>query len=198
MAADRRVTSNGTASRMTESKIFTVGPFLIGASGACTTGQLLQEWSTSGRKLPKWSKGMDARTYLRAKLTPALRKAFKDEGLPYVGDGHGSYEAHDWEAIIAYQGRLFLLGGDGISCDEVDSNYIATGCGRDLCAGAMYVQQVIRLSSQTELTEDVAKSMLETCIAAAAAHDVYCGDGCDVVHQVPAFTKKGSRRGVKK
>lgn len=181
IAADRRVTMPSGAARMSESKIFDVGPFIVGASGACTTGQVLQEWTAGGRKMPKWPKGMDARVYLRAHFVPALRKAIHKQKLPVVGDELRQY--HDWEAIFCYDGRMFVVGGDGISVDEVDQNYMATGCGGALCLGAMYVQLIIARKSDVVIDEETADSMLRTAIATAAAHDVYCGDGADVVHQ---------------
>jgi 20S proteasome alpha/beta subunit len=175
MGADRRVSvGRGQSYGMVEPKIFNLGPYLVGASGSCSAGQIIQEWQAGGRRMPARPKGMDHRTYLRTKLAPVFRHVLEQEGQI----------DEEWALLITVAGRIFVMDNAGLGVDEVAFPYLGIGCGRYLAMGAMHAMLFSFNATKegSDFDKHIAARFIARALDAAAAHDTRCGDGFDIMH----------------
>lgn len=91
-----------------------------------------------------------------------------NEWLQPLHKEYGDLEKHEWEFIIAGNGKAFIAGNDFL-INEI-TTYDAIGCGRDIALGAMFATQHKR-----ELPED----RIKTAIGAAMMYNVGVGGNID-------------------
>lgn len=165
MAADRRVTcSDGWSLPSKDGKVAKVGPMLVAVCGDAAPGELLLTM-----RLPKRVK-VDALAYLRYQLVPKLRSALGNEFA----------ETDAWGALIALDGRIFELDGDGAVC-EINRPWWCMGSGKSVASGFLCGAQWTGLDFKGQTLAQTER-MVRDCIDIVGRFDTNVGDGYDVIH----------------
>ncbi|MFC6662920.1 hypothetical protein [Deinococcus multiflagellatus] len=136
-------------------KVLRLGPLLIGVSGAMRILDLLE----FGLDLPEPGRTERPDRYVRWTVGRAVRQLVQ-EGT-HVDTRHGREDAA-FEALIGFEGALYLLGSD-FAVTRVATPYEAIGSGQRAALGALYA---------TDTLAPVAR--LEVALAAAVQFDENC------------------------
>lgn len=112
-----------------DSKVFRVGPFLMGFSTSFRMGQLLRY----SLKVDKQKIHQTDSAYMMTTFIGAVRKTLTKGGFAKITDNReegGSF-------MVAYRGKLYVVYGD-YQVAEPQLPYIALGCGGDCALGSLY------------------------------------------------------------
>ncbi len=115
-----------------DTKLFRVGPFVIGYTTSYRMGQLLQ-YGTEGCKLDALVPTGDGHRFMVTEFVPAVRKILKDAGYATVKDNVES----GGHFIVAYGRELFVVHSDFQVIEPFD-NVTAIGCGECYALGAAW------------------------------------------------------------
>jgi hypothetical protein len=124
-------------------KVFRVGDFLFGCTGAVRMMQLLHY----SLELPPCPETVDLERYLATDFITAIRTCFRDGGYAQKKDE----QEHGGTFLVGVRGRLFCV-EDNYQIWETQSVYHAVGNGDDLALGVLYaLQQMEALSPEQRI-----------------------------------------------
>ncbi|MHA1866844.1 MAG: hypothetical protein ACTSXD_02125 [Candidatus Heimdallarchaeaceae archaeon] len=141
MGADSCVTKGGDrVLTLTDPKIFRRKQFLIGFCGELRVGQFLKHTN-----IPKDIDTVD-------KLVEFMKTIFENEGFIRKGKDFDeptlSVEA---EFIVAYHGRIYIIGADLSVIEDGKNDYCAIGSGADFALGSLYTTKNQKVNPRKRL-----------------------------------------------
>lgn len=132
MGADSAGSDGYRMIERTDSKVFTVGEFLIGFTTSFRMGQVLRyDWHPPSRQ-----EGLSTDTYLVRDVIRSIRDALKSAGFAQTNAG----EEQGGEFLLAYRGDLYFIGSD-YQVGQHACGFASVGCGREVAMGAMQILQ---------------------------------------------------------
>lgn len=170
IGGDSQTTSGWVAQSLAASnpKVFRVGPFLIGVTGAMRAGQVMRY----GFRPPVHPDGMPDAEYMATFFVDECRRAFKDGGFAETVNGADRAGTDNNRAgfLVGYRGHLYSL-WESFQIDEYDTPYVANGSGWEFALGALYAADVLGLGPLGKLT-----TQKRVCLAleAAARYSAAC------------------------
>lgn len=123
-------------------KVFINGPFIMGFTTSFRMGQLLM-YSFNPPEHPE-RMGIDR--YMNTVFVDEVRECFKKGGFAEISskvESGGTF-------IIGYRGKLYYMSSDfqvGIPA----ANYVAVGCGRDLCRGSLHSTEGLDIAPEKRI-----------------------------------------------
>jgi ATP-dependent protease HslVU (ClpYQ) peptidase subunit len=127
----------------TNRKVFRLGPFLVGAAGNGRFGDIVEHVFVP----PKHLRRIDADKYLRTVFIDALREAASKSGILHRKD---NVDGSDFELLIGYAGRLFLVDSD-FMVNEPRESFAAIGSGGNVAWGALSAMDVTVMAPRKRL-----------------------------------------------
>lgn len=165
MGGDRASSNSYYTTTHDASKVFEVGPLLIGICGSWRMGQVLQY----GLTVPTWSLSWDVDRWIATDLMAAVRQAFETHAWNRVEHGVAAQRGV-W--LCAVGGRCYAIQGD-YSWQRHASGEYATGSGEDFALGSLHST---RLVMPPELR-------VRNALLAAAEHSPSVAGPFDIVTQ---------------
>ena len=144
-----------------DSKVFTVGDFLIGTAGSYRVMQVMR----FSFKPPKLKRGQDIYEFMCTSFVDSMRTCFKNSGILHVKD---ELHEHDGVLLVGFKGRLFVIYEDFQVGEHIEP-WNSIGCGFPYALGAL------RAMSHTNSNIKSAEEKLKVALS-AAAH--YSGGVC--------------------
>ncbi|BCM88736.1 hypothetical protein IAD21_00578 [Abditibacteriota bacterium] len=105
-------------------------PILLASCGDVRTHQLLQY----ALKVPAWDEGKSLMHYLVCDFAEAVRTCFDEGGRLYK---HESVDRADYSALLAIDGRLFVL-TNGFSIEESNRGFYAFASGSEFASASLW------------------------------------------------------------
>jgi ATP-dependent protease HslVU (ClpYQ) peptidase subunit len=128
MGGDSAAVGGYDTRRISQSKVFQTGAFLIGYTSSFRMGQLLQyDLHVDAQKTD-----MSDLDYMVTVFTEAVRALFKDRGFSII---ENAQEAGG-DFLVGYHGKLYHVSSDYAVLEYLDG-YDATGCGTPYALGAL-------------------------------------------------------------
>lgn len=154
--------------RMSESKVFRNGRFLIGSAGSHRNAQILEHVAIM--PVQDASDPNDMR-FLVGQVIPAVQKALHDGGAQEIDKDVRRQDAN-W--LLGYRARLYEVYGD-YQVRAVQDDFVAVGCGEEYALGSMHSTGLCTLKPPDRLA---------LALAAAVAFSPFCDypvrvDQCD-------------------
>ena len=112
-----------------DSKVFTVGPFLIGFTTSFRMGQLLEDSLVP----PEHPDGMTDAKFLRTAFIKAVRACFTEGGFSTIDNN----KERAGEFLLGYRGKLYSVESD-FQVGEPLAGYAACGCGSQAALGSLH------------------------------------------------------------
>ena len=177
IGTDKRITEDHTITSEESSKILIKElttesynkinheQFLIAFTGAYSLFELLKTFTA-----PVKNSKDNFLEYLYKQFIPKLNTHLKEYN--FIRDYNNGSSGVDWEIIIAYKTRLFLIEYNLGIC-EITTPYYATGNPRDIALGSLYTYY-------HDHPRPVEIFMVKTAIKASAAHNNTCNDNMEI------------------
>ena len=176
IGADKRVTEDNIIVSEEASKILikdltiesyneiTYEQFIIAFSGIYSLFELLKTFTA-----PTKNSNDTFLEYLYKTFVPGLNRHLMNYN--FIQTYNNGQTGVDWELIIAYKNKLFLVEYN-LGIVEINTPYYATGAPRDIALGSLHTTNI--------KSHPVEIFMVENAIKACAAHHTSCNDQMEI------------------
>lgn len=145
-------------------KVFENEGLLMGMCGSFRLGQLLQHALAVPDRDPRKENDME---WLVTDYVDAVREMLQEKGHIHKGE-HTEETMPGSDYLLGYRGKLYIV-EENFQILKVNEDYLATGCGYELAAGALYT---MKQSPQWNETDPV--DIITNAIRAACHHNAGC------------------------